>query len=171
MLNLQSICLQNIRTWKQTLKLADLNVVIYDSPLWSCAFLTLRSVPPTLFPLFRRRTATSRRRSTTRSGCATGLASCWPPAPRKTRPSKPRRTFRPAAPASWPTCQSCREWRRPRSCKKWRGGRQTRGRWTIDCHAKEGWPSQASKRLAINCVCVCCFHVSRDEDPPCPESV
>lgn len=131
-----------------------LNVVISDSPWCICASLTLRSVPPTFPPLFRRRTATSSRRSTMRSGCVTAPASCWPPAPRKTRPSKRRRTFRRAAPASWPTCQSCRGWRRPRSCKKWRGGRRTRGRWTIDYRAKEGWPSQASKRLVINCVCV-----------------
>lgn len=134
-------------------------VVVYDSPLRIRASLTFRSVPPTsLFPLFRRRTATSRRRSTMRSGCAMGLASCWLPAPRKTRPWKRPRTFRPAAPASWPTCQSCRGWRRPRSCKKWRAGRRTRGRWTTDCRAKEGWPSQASDRLAVNCVFVCSFH-------------
>lgn len=80
-----------------------------DSPLRIRASLTFRSVPNTLFPSSRCRTATSRRRLTMRSGCATGPASCWPPALRKTRPSRRRRTFRPAAPASWPTCQSCRE--------------------------------------------------------------
>ena len=123
-------------------------VEIYDGPLCVFPTLTLRcsSVPPTFFPSFRRRTATSRRRSTMRSGCVTGRASCWPPAPRKTRPWRRPRTFRPAAPASWPICQSCREWRRPRSCKKWRGGRRTRARWTKGCRAKEGWPSQARKR-------------------------
>lgn len=136
-----------IKPWQQTLTLTALNIVIYDSPWCICASLTFCSVPSTLFPLSRCRTATSRRRSTMRSGCATGPASCWPPARRKTRPSKRRRTSRPAAPASWPTCRSCRGWRRPRSCRKWRGGRRTRGRWTIGCHAKDGWPSQASKRL------------------------
>ena len=92
-----------------------------------------------------RRTATSRRRSTMRFGCATGPVSCWPPAPRKTRRWRRRRACRPVALASWRTCRSCRGWRRPRSCRRSRGGRRTRGRWTTDSHAKEKWPSQASR--------------------------
>lgn len=91
------------------------------------------------------RTVTSRRRLTMRSGCVTGPANCWLPAPRKTRRWRQQRACRPAALASWLTCQSYRGWRKLRSCRRSHEGHQTQGQWTTGSRAKEKWPSQASK--------------------------
>lgn len=122
--------------------------------------LSLISLTLSFFPLSPStilcpcRTATSRRRLTMRSGCATGPASCWPPAPREIRHWRRRRACRPVALASWPTCRSCRGWRRPRSCRRSRGGRRMQGPWTTDSRAKGKWPSQARKALS-GCLDVC----------------
>lgn len=121
----------------------------YYSWMFEHLFISLVPLPLTfLFFLLSLsssyRTVTSRRKSTMRSGCAMAPASCWLPAPRKTRHWRRQRVSRPAALASWPTCRSCRGWRRLKLCRRSRGGRRTRGRWTIVSPAKEKWPSQAS---------------------------
>lgn len=92
------------------------------------------------------RTATFRRRLIMRSECVMEPASCWLPAPKKTRLWKRQRVYRHAALVSWPTCQNCRGWRRLRSWRKSHADHQMQGRWTTGSHVKEKSPSQVRSR-------------------------
>lgn len=139
----KNIFFKNVYQWEES--------IVYLTFKW--VFITHKYLLSRSRPCSRLcRTATFRRRLIMRSECVMEPASCWLPAPKKTRLWKRQKVYRRAALVSWPTCQNCRGWRRLRSCRKSHADHQMQGRWTTGYHVKEKSPSQVrnkQKRLFL----------------------